>query len=82
LGDVYDVMSAASEGEERVAEILREILALSGTKRVNRSKSAPADDSIKLFDPQCVNGLHQASAPCGKQASEKRSKPEDQDSLC
>ncbi len=70
------MMSAAGEGEERVAEILREILELSGTKRVNHSNSASADDSIKLFDPQCVNGLHQASAPCGKHASEKRSKPE------
>ena len=76
------MMSAASEGEERVAEILREILALSGTKRVNHSKSATADDSVKVFDPQCANGLHQASAPCGKQAREKRSTPEDQDSLC
>jgi hypothetical protein len=75
-------MSAASEGEERVAEILREILALSGTKRVNHPKSATADDSNKLFDPQCVNGLHQASAPCGKQASEKRITSEDQDSVC
>lgn len=74
------MMSAASE-EERVAEILREILALSGTERVNHSKSTPADDSIKLVDPQCVSGLH-ASGPCGEQASEKRSKPEDQDSLC
>ncbi len=75
------MMSAASEEAERVAEILREILALSGTKRGNHSKSATADDSIKLFNSQCVNGLNQASAPCGKQASEKRSKP-DQDSLC
>jgi hypothetical protein len=75
-------MSAASEGTERVAEILREILALSGTKRVDHSKSVTDDDSIKSFDPQCVTGLHQASAPCGKQPSEKRSNPEDQDSLC
>jgi hypothetical protein len=70
------MMSAASEGEERVAEILREILELSGTKRVDRSNSATADDSIKLFDPQLVNDLHQTSAPCGKQASDKRSKAE------
>jgi hypothetical protein len=76
------MMSAASEGEERVAEILREILALSGTKRVNQSNAAPADDSIELFDPQFVNELHQASAPRAKQASEKRSKLKDQDSLC
>jgi hypothetical protein len=75
------MMSAASEGEERVAEILREILALSRTKRLNHSNPATADDSIKLVDPQCANGL-QASAPCGKQPSEKRSTPEDQDSLC
>ena len=75
------MMSATSEGEERVAEILREILALSGTKRLNHSNPATADDSIESVDPQCVNGLDQASAPCGKQASEKPSKPKDQDSL-
>jgi hypothetical protein len=67
------MMNAASEESERVAEILREILALSGTKRMNHSKSATADDSIKLFDPQCVNGLHHASAACGKQPGEERS---------
>jgi hypothetical protein len=75
------MMSAASDGEKRVAEILREILALSGTKRLNHSNPAIAADSNKLVDPQCVNGL-QASAPCGQQASEKRSKPKGQDSLC
>jgi hypothetical protein len=75
------MMSAASEGEEGVAEILRQILALSGTKQVNHSKSTPADDSIKVFDAQCVNGL-KASAPCEKQGSEELSKPEDQDSRC
>ena len=75
------MMSVASEEEERVAEILREILALSETKRLNQSSPATADDSIKLVDPQCVNGP-QAPAPCGKQASEKRTKPKDQDSLC
>ena len=75
------MMSAASEGEESVAEILREILALSGTKQVNHSKSAPADDSVKLLDGQCVNGP-KASALCGKQRGENLSKPEDQDSPC
>jgi len=75
------MMSAAREGEERVAEILREILALSGTKQVNHSKSTPVDDSIKLLDAHGVDGPKD-SAPCGKQGREKLSRPEDQDSLC
>jgi hypothetical protein len=69
------MMSASRDEEERLAEILREILALSGAKRPNQSPVA--NDSIKVFDPQCVNGLDQASAPCGEQASEKRSTSED-----
>ena len=73
------MMSAASDGEERVAEILREILALSGTKQVKHSKSTPADDSIKLLDTQCANGP-KSSAPCGKQRNEKLGKSEGQDS--
>ena len=73
------MMSAANEGEERVAEILREILALSGTRQPDHLKSATADDSINLFDTQSASGIHLTRAPHGKRASKKRSKPEDQD---
>jgi hypothetical protein len=70
------------EGEERLAEIFREIFALSEANRPNHSKFAVADDSIKLFDAQAASGTPETCAPQGKQTSEKRSKPEDQDSLC
>ncbi len=62
------MMSAAREEAKRVAEILREILALSGTNQLNDSKSATADDSIKSVDPQCVDEVHQASAQSRKEA--------------
>ena len=73
------MMSAPGEGPERVAEILREILALSGTEGSNRSKSTGADDSIKLSDTQSESAIQETCASGGKQASEKRSNPEDQD---
>jgi len=75
------MMSAPGEGSERLAEILREIFALSETKQQNHSRSTAADDSIKLLDTQCVSEIHQTCAPHGKQASEERSEPEDQDCL-
>jgi hypothetical protein len=73
------MMCAAGDGPERVTEILREILALSGTKRPNKSESTGADDSIKLSDTQSESGIHVTCAPRGKEAGEKCSKPEDQD---
>jgi hypothetical protein len=72
------MMSAPGEGAERIAEILREILALSGTKRLNHSKSTQVDDSTKLFETQSASGIHLTSGPHEKETSEKRSKPEDQ----
>jgi hypothetical protein len=41
------MMTASGDGAERLAEIFREIFALSET---NQAKSAEADDSIKLFE--------------------------------
>jgi hypothetical protein len=73
------MMSASRDEEERLAEILREILALSGTNQPNHSKSTGADNSIKLFDKQSASGIHQTCAVPGKEAREKRSKREDQD---
>jgi hypothetical protein len=75
------MMSVPAKGAERLAEILREIFALSETNQPNHSRSSAADDSIKLLDTQCVSGIHQTCVPHGKQASEKRSEREDQDCL-
>ena len=74
------MMSVPREGAERLAEIFREILALSGTERSNHPKSAAAEDPTKLFDAQCVNGIGQTCAPHGKQAGNEGSDSEDRDS--
>jgi len=50
------MMSAARDEEEPLAEILREILALSETKQPNQSKSTVANNSVKLFDTQSGKG--------------------------
>jgi len=76
------MMSVPEEGAERLAEILREIFALSETNRPNHSKSASADDSVKVVDAQSVNEIHQTCAPQRKQASQERSEPEGQDCHC
>ena len=55
------MMSAPGEEPERVAAILREILALSGTKPPNPLKIEMADDSIKLFDSDSASGIQEAS---------------------
>ena len=72
------MMSASAEGAERLAKILREILALSETKRPNHLASA--DDPDKVFEAHSVNGTHQACAR-EKQASEQSSGPEHQASF-
>lgn len=72
------MMSGSAEGAERIANILREILALSETKRPNHSKPAGADDPNEAVDAQSVNGIDQ---PCalGKQITDQCREPEDQD---
>jgi len=72
------LMSAPREGAECLAEIFREILALSETKRSNDPKSAAADDPGKLFDAQCVN-IDQTCAPRGKQTGDEGGDSEDGD---
>jgi hypothetical protein len=72
------MMSAASEGAEHVAEILREILALSETNQRNHSKSSMADDSVELLDTQDASGTPESYAPKGKQAGTERNEAEDQ----
>jgi hypothetical protein len=73
------MMSAPQEGAECLAEIFREILALSKTKRSNDPESAAADDPTKLFDAHCVNGIDQTCAPRGKQTGDESSDSEDGD---
>jgi hypothetical protein len=74
------MMSVPGEEAERLAEIFREIFALSETNRPNHSKSAVADDSIKLFDAPGASRTPETSAQQGKQASNERSEAEDQES--
>ena len=50
-------MTVPKDGAERLAEIFREIFALSETNGPNHSKSAAADDSIKLFGTQDFRDL-------------------------
>jgi hypothetical protein len=59
-------MCAKREGAERLAEILREILALSETTLPNHSKSAPLSDPIKLIDAEWISKTHQNCAVRGK----------------
>jgi len=69
------MMTVPAEGAERLAEIFREVLALSETSRSNDPQSAAADDSIELFD------THRASETaeiCAKQ--QKHPDNESQDS--
>ena len=73
------MMSVPGEGAERLAEIFREIFALSEANRPNRSRSAVADDSINLFDAQGASGTSETCAPQGKQASDEHSDAEDQE---
>jgi hypothetical protein len=75
------MMSVRAERAERLAEILREIFALSEINQSNHSRSAALDDSIKLLDTQSASRIDQTCVPHGRQASEKRSEPEDQDCL-
>jgi hypothetical protein len=51
------MMSAPREGAECLAEIFREILALSEEKRSNDPKFPAANDPTKLSDVQCVKGM-------------------------
>ena len=72
------MMSASAEGAERLANILREILALSETTRPNHSKPAGADDPNEAVDAQSVKEIDQ---PCalGKQTTGLCRELEDRD---
>jgi hypothetical protein len=74
-------MTVQREGAERLAEIFREIFALSETNGPNHSKSAAVDDSIKLFCTQLAIGISEICAPNGKQARAESSQTEHQEPL-
>jgi hypothetical protein len=71
------MMAVPEEEAERLAEIFREIFALSEPNRPNHSKSAAIDDSIALLDTQGASGTPAATK--GKQTSDERSEAEDQE---
>ena len=81
VGDVWKLMTVPREGAERLAEIFREIFALSETNGPNHSKSAAVDDSIQLLDAQRASWISEICAPNGKQASNEGSQPEHQEPL-
>jgi hypothetical protein len=67
------MMTAPGKGAERLAEIFREIFALSET---NPSKSAAPDDSVESFDTQDASGTSETCAPKGsEQWIEERQAP-------
>jgi hypothetical protein len=70
IGDVCKLMTVPKDGAERLAEIFREIFALSETNGPDPSKSATADDSIKLFGTQRASGISEIGAPNGKPSDE------------
>ena len=70
VGDVCKLMTVQKDGAERLAEIFREIFALSETDGPDHSKSATADGSIS-----------EICAPNGKQASDEGSQTEHQEPL-
>jgi hypothetical protein len=74
-------MTVPREGAERLAEIFREIFALSETNGLNQSKSAAVDDSIKSFDAQRASGVSEIRALNEEQASDEGSQAEHQEPL-
>jgi hypothetical protein len=52
-------MSMSPEAPEPLAEILREILALSNSTRTNQSEIGDGIDPIQVFDAQCVKDTSQ-----------------------
>ena len=73
------MMTVQGDGAERLAELFREIFALSETNRSDHSKSAAVDNSIKLFDTQGTSGTSETCAPKEKQPTDERSETKDQE---
>jgi hypothetical protein len=68
VGGVCNMMSVPAEATERLAEIFREMLALSETSLPNHSQSA-VDDSIELFDTHGASGTAEVCAAQRKHPS-------------
>jgi hypothetical protein len=62
-------MSVSPEPPERLAEILREILALSNLTRTSQPESARGSDPIELLDAHCVKEQSERRATTGKDRS-------------
>ena len=77
VGNVCNMMSVPAEETERLAEIFREMLALSKASRSNHSQSAMAGDSIELSNAQATSGACESCKAKGKQPSGERSETED-----
>ena len=73
------MMTVPGDGAERLAELFREIFALSETNRPDHSKSAAVDDSIKLFGAQGASETSETCAPQEKQPADEGSETEDQE---
>jgi hypothetical protein len=73
------MMTVPGDGAERLAELFREIFALSETNPSDHSKSAADDGSIKLFDAQGARGTSETCVPKEKQPTDERSETEDQE---
>jgi hypothetical protein len=79
LATSANMMTVPADGAERLAELFREIFALSETNPPDHSKSAAVDDSIKLFDTHGASGTSETCAPKEKQPTDERSETEDQE---
>ena len=80
VGDVCNMMSLPAEGAERLAEIFREMLALSETSRSNHSQPAVTDDSIELFDTHGASGTTEVCVTKPKHPSNESRDCYDQES--
>lgn len=62
-------MSGSAEQPERLAEILRQILALSDQKRTNLQESAAGtNNGSELFNGQCIDEIHEQTVSREKAA--------------
>jgi hypothetical protein len=68
------MMSVSGDGAERLAEIFREMLALSESSQSDHSQSAVSDDSIESFDAHGVSGTVDL---CGTQSKPSENKSRD-----
>jgi hypothetical protein len=61
-------MSSSTEQPERLAEILREMIALSNPTQTKDSAPSRPDDPTELLAARCVNEIDKAGVACGEEA--------------